>query len=414
MNIRELELSSDGYLGWETGADFEQVALFNQDGIDESVCHEGAIEIDISDLHDGNQPAESQWKALEYFNDNQAHVLNSICKGVFDKKAELIDIYDEYEEDEYGGYGIPDWKTPEDIARYISISSIYVLDDEKDSYAYVGYSGACSWDSEHGFGVMTHKDRVLIVGDWSVASSGSKLIHLDNDTYTEEMRLEEEATEQRIREEIEKERQRRLEEEELDRKQEDAIKSGDIRNIVLRRKEGKNTTASFVFEGIKAHREFRDTTNENKEGRIKIEFDEVGKKEIAEIELATLIYFDEHQEKVLDALCAEFYSRWSKLMKNHELFPVLSIEGVKKKVEYRKIHVVCSSEKEGCAYLKFEIELPSIRKDRFYVFDVLMHKDRFLSLGTYREKSILARKIRKDGGRYFAEGYDAKPWWKFW
>lgn len=39
----------------------------------------------------------------------------------------------------------------------------------RDGAAYVGYEFACAWDEEHGLGAMTHRDRVVAVGQADVA-----------------------------------------------------------------------------------------------------------------------------------------------------------------------------------------------------------------------------------------------------
>lgn len=35
--------------------------------------------------------------------------------------------------------------------------------------AYVGYEFRCTWDEEHGMGVMTHKNRVVAIGGADVS-----------------------------------------------------------------------------------------------------------------------------------------------------------------------------------------------------------------------------------------------------
>lgn len=39
----------------------------------------------------------------------------------------------------------------------------------KNGLPYVGFSFSCPWDSEHGLGVMMHKDRVIDIGDDEMA-----------------------------------------------------------------------------------------------------------------------------------------------------------------------------------------------------------------------------------------------------
>ena len=46
----------------------------------------------------------------------------------------------------------------------ISLNAIHFHHVFKDDYAYTGYEFTCSWDEEHGLGVMMHNDRVVELG----------------------------------------------------------------------------------------------------------------------------------------------------------------------------------------------------------------------------------------------------------
>lgn len=50
------------------------------------------------------------------------------------------------------------------LRKHVTLNRIYVLAMAKQKRAYVGFSFGCSWDPEHGAGVMTHKTRVVAVG----------------------------------------------------------------------------------------------------------------------------------------------------------------------------------------------------------------------------------------------------------
>ncbi|WP_394831655.1 hypothetical protein LVJ94_34595 [Pendulispora rubella] len=50
------------------------------------------------------------------------------------------------------------------IRDLIELTSISIHNVHADGVAYVGYSLACAWDSEHSVGVMTHGRRVVEVG----------------------------------------------------------------------------------------------------------------------------------------------------------------------------------------------------------------------------------------------------------
>lgn len=51
-----------------------------------------------------------------------------------------------------------------DFSKLMLPKRIYILDIEKDNLSYIGFSFSCSWDDEHGYGVMMHKNRVVKMG----------------------------------------------------------------------------------------------------------------------------------------------------------------------------------------------------------------------------------------------------------
>lgn len=51
-----------------------------------------------------------------------------------------------------------------DFRKLMLPRRIYILDIEKNNLSYIGFSFLCSWDEEHGYGVMMHKNRVVKMG----------------------------------------------------------------------------------------------------------------------------------------------------------------------------------------------------------------------------------------------------------
>ena len=63
------------------------------------------------------------------------------------------------------------WETPEELKQLIAPATVYVMPVGKGRAAYLGISFHSSWEREHGFGVMTHKSRVIKIGHADVASN---------------------------------------------------------------------------------------------------------------------------------------------------------------------------------------------------------------------------------------------------
>ena len=76
----------------------------------------------------------------------------------------------------------PETKNDFDFKLFIGPKSIGFVEESKDDVSYLEWRFQCAWDSEHGFAVTTHKERV---------------IHIDQDTdiwkiYEDKGTLEEE------------------------------------------------------------------------------------------------------------------------------------------------------------------------------------------------------------------------------
>lgn len=60
--------------------------------------------------------------------------------------------------------GMPSLKSVEDLYPVIGLAEIFLLEQNKDGIAYVGYQFGCDWDTEHGLGVVVYKDQVVSIG----------------------------------------------------------------------------------------------------------------------------------------------------------------------------------------------------------------------------------------------------------
>lgn len=59
---------------------------------------------------------------------------------------------------------MPDINDIEEFKPVLEIGTITILSEHLDGVSYIGFGFGCSWDGEHGVGVMTHKNRVIEVG----------------------------------------------------------------------------------------------------------------------------------------------------------------------------------------------------------------------------------------------------------
>ncbi|MGV6832600.1 MAG: DUF6985 domain-containing protein [bacterium] len=95
---------------------------------------------------------------IEHQTETKEHILNTL-KTEYPKLQELYG-YEPEEKQEY----MPDVSEVEDFKNLIGIANIHLLNVEKDGIGYVGFEFGCTWDDEHGLGIMTHKNRIIKIG----------------------------------------------------------------------------------------------------------------------------------------------------------------------------------------------------------------------------------------------------------
>lgn len=70
-------------------------------------------------------------------------------------------------------YKVPEGLDMERLRGIVGLGNVHVLDVVKDGEAYVGFELGCQWDEDHGCGVMTHRGRIVMVGQADEAFEGS-------------------------------------------------------------------------------------------------------------------------------------------------------------------------------------------------------------------------------------------------
>lgn len=148
---------------------------------------EGDLGLRLSplDIHQSSfKPTHAQARAFQHLLDHQQSIREAVLQGIFSG-------YDNWRESYYGenissdggktyqtGWELPDLFPPEnmpklsnpgDLVRLISPSTVHVLAKETEGFTRIGFGFDCKWDEEHDLGVLTHKGRVVEVGQADTA-----------------------------------------------------------------------------------------------------------------------------------------------------------------------------------------------------------------------------------------------------
>jgi hypothetical protein len=99
--------------------------------------------------------SQAQIDSIKYLVDNSFTIRDEILKELLNALPDLSTFYGNY---------LPDIRSAEDVQNHIGLSIVHVMNSDKDEFAYVGFEFGCTWDEEHGLGVMTHRDRIIAIG----------------------------------------------------------------------------------------------------------------------------------------------------------------------------------------------------------------------------------------------------------
>lgn len=151
-NIPNLQLTQYGYEGGITLNKWNELMNSKVDNV-----------IDLSVNVDEEDPEihEEQIRAYNYLIDNQEQIINAILSCLYDRYPEIKGADENGEEgEEY----LPEVKDISDLKPLIELYHVHIIDVFKNGIAYIGYEFNCTWDEEHGLGVMMFKDRIVDIG----------------------------------------------------------------------------------------------------------------------------------------------------------------------------------------------------------------------------------------------------------
>ena len=105
--------------------------------------------------------------AYEYLVTNQEKILRIILNSLLAEYSTMQEEYG-YEDEELDEF-MPNVDNIQKFKEIMKPKRVYILDVENDGMVYLGFHFTCSWDEDHDYGVMMHKERVVKIGDGDVA-----------------------------------------------------------------------------------------------------------------------------------------------------------------------------------------------------------------------------------------------------
>ena len=131
---------------------------------------QGAVQVSVMAESPQARPTREQIAAYAYLKENEARLTEAIVQALFREYPRLRSSrLGCFEDEETGARVLPDIGEPRGLERLIGLHTVHVRLEAHEGVAYLGFELGCSWDEEHGLGVVAHRDRVVEIGDASTA-----------------------------------------------------------------------------------------------------------------------------------------------------------------------------------------------------------------------------------------------------
>ena len=173
----------DGYLILDAWKEF-QSRQGPYGSIDKQEKSVGQIKVTVEGIQVDYVKISSpaQVAGIQYLVEHSEIVKVSLLRGLLSMFPIWNEIYEEY---------LPDVSDIGKFKDVIGLSYLHVLSAEKDGFAYIGFELGCTWDEEHGAGVLMHKDRVVEVGQADTSFNSWAAFDDNGTAETEQVKWEE-------------------------------------------------------------------------------------------------------------------------------------------------------------------------------------------------------------------------------
>lgn len=131
--------------------------------VDLSFGHDATLSVTPYDPSVSRTPADYQCEAMTFHLTHGERVFSAVLKALRPYYDEMRPRYRTFLGDEFEAL-MPAVGTKEDLASLIDLRHVHIHPWSKDGVGYVGLQFGCTWDQEHGLGLMMHLDRVVEIG----------------------------------------------------------------------------------------------------------------------------------------------------------------------------------------------------------------------------------------------------------
>ena len=130
---------------------------------DRDAPSKGLVKIVFAPEGRGKEPlTDSEMSLVRWVIDHEASISTALLKSLLKEYPSL--------QKEYGYSGaqksrlMPDIRSVEGLRDLIGLHAINIHQVQKDGIPYAGFEFGCTWDEEHGLGVLMHGTRTVEIG----------------------------------------------------------------------------------------------------------------------------------------------------------------------------------------------------------------------------------------------------------
>lgn len=134
------------------------------DGLPGASTSDGRFQLVFAPEGRDRSPLSSQdLELVDRFLASADDMAPKVLEAVYRHYLEIFDEYAEFAAEEQ--LVMPAANAPADLRELISLTEVFIHPVEHEDRQYVGYEFNCTWETEHGLGVLMHGDRVVRVGE---------------------------------------------------------------------------------------------------------------------------------------------------------------------------------------------------------------------------------------------------------
>jgi|SRR5579871_1220871 len=134
-------------------------------GVSASGRTDGTVQILFAPEGRGDEPlSDHEVRLVEWVINNQDAIHHSMLEKLFEEypsmREQALDWFDEDEAKKV----LPKIRFPNQLKDIVGISSINVHKIEQDGKPFIGIELGCTWEIEHGVGILLHGEKALEIG----------------------------------------------------------------------------------------------------------------------------------------------------------------------------------------------------------------------------------------------------------